>query len=831
MSFLRSRRGVVFFVVIVVLLLFLVRPGADHLKGRISRSIGTELRRSVAIGSVSFRVLPTPAFDLKNFVLYDDQAFGAEPMMQAAEVTASIRVSSLLRGRLEIARLNLTEPSINLVRNAEGHWNLESLLQRAAQSPMAPTGKQKRASVPTFPYVEADSGRINVKIGLEKKSYALTDADFSLWQETEDTWAMRLKAQPMRTDFNLTDTGELKVNGTWRRAANLRETPVQFSLQWSDAQLGELTKLAYGRDKGWRGSVKLIASLSGAPGDLNIDTDVSVQDFRRFDILGGEAVRLHAVCNGHYSTAEKNLSSISCRGPVGDGAVMLTGKIDNIHASPEYDLAFAAESVPLQSVTGLLVHTKKDLPQDLSTTGKLNLNLTARTNDGQVAWNGGGEALGLKLSSRTNDTEVSLSRIPFAITSSTRSDAVPAVNRLDVGPFDLALGRPAPIAVHGWISRAGYEFSIQGDTQVKKLLQFARTLGLHTPQVAADGGAKIDLQLAGEWAGFSPPAVNGKAVLHSVRAEIRGVNAPLEIASGTIVLTPNNINVLYLSGSLGSTQWKGALAIPRPCVPPDTCPVHFDLRADQLATDALNEVLNPAAAKRPWYKFLSPSSGSVGKPYLATLQANGKLAANRLDVHGLIASRISGEVELNRGKLRISDLHGDVLGGKHSGEFRADFTEKIPEYSGSGTLEQIVLGQLGDLMHDAWVTGTASVEYKVSASGVSAAELFSSANATVLVDAHDGMFPHLALAGAAQPLRMRSFNDRMVLRRGVFEIQEGKLETPSGIYQVSGTASLGRVLDVKLARDGAHGFNISGTLNAPKVSPATNAETQAALKP
>jgi hypothetical protein len=39
------------------------------------------------------------------------------------------------------------------------------------------------------------------------------------------------------------------------------------------------------------------------------------------------------------------------------------------------------------------------------------------------------------------------------------------------------------------------------------------------------------------------------------------------------------------------------------------------------------------------------------------------------------------------------------------------------------------------------------------------------------------------------------------------------------------------VLDVKLARDGKHGFNISGTLTAPKVSPATNAETQAALKP
>jgi hypothetical protein len=832
LSFLRSRRGVAFVIAGFVLVLFLFRPGADRLKGRITRSISAELRRSVDIGSVSLRVLPTPGFDLKNFVLYDDQAFGAEPMMQAAEVMASIRVASLLRGRLEIARLNLTEPSINLVRNPEGHWNLESLLERAAQTPLAPTSKPTSRSGPTFPYVEADSGRINIKIGLEKKSYALGEADFSLWQETEDTWAMRLKAQPMRTDFNLSDTGELKVQGTWRRASNLRETPLQFSLQWSDAQLGELTKFVYGKDKGWRGTVKLVATLTGAPGDLSIDTDASVQDFRRYDILGGDALRLHAVCSGHYSTAEKNLSNLSCQGPVGESSVTLVGEINSINSFPEYELNLIAESIPLQSVAGFMVHAKKDLPQDLDARGKLNANIKVERNKtGRIAWSGGGEALGLKLSSRSNETDLSIGRIPFAVTSTANTNSSLAENRLQLGPFDLALGKPAPASVHGSISTAGFELSIQGDTQIKRLFQLARTVGVRTPQVAADGGAKVDLDIAGNWAGFSPPVVNGKALLHSVRAEVRGMNAPVEIASATVVLTPNNINVLYLAASLGTTQFKGSVAMPRPCVPPDACTVHFDLRADQLATDELNKILNADSAKRPWYKFLSPNPATNGIPYLAALQASGKISANRLDVHGLTASHVSGNADLNRGKLRISDLQGDLLGGKHSGELRADFTGKLPEYTGTGSLERIVLGQLGDAMHDSWITGTASLKYRASAAGWSSVELFTSANATVEVEARDGMLAHVALPNTSQPLQMRAFSDRMVLRHGVFDIQEGKLETPTGIYQVSGTASLGRVLDVKLARDGTHGFNISGTLTAPKVSPATNAETQAALKP
>jgi hypothetical protein len=46
---------------------------------------------------------------------------------------------------------------------------------------------------------------------------------------------------------------------------------------------------------------------------------------------------------------------------------------------------------------------------------------------------------------------------------------------------------------------------------------------------------------------------------------------------------------------------------------------------------------------------------------------------------------------------------------------------------------------------------------------------------------------------------------------------------------VSGTASFGQKLDVLFVRAGAHGLNITGTLSAPRVLPAS--DTRAALKP
>src|SRR4029077_6853510 len=114
------------------------RPGAQHLKARIANSVSQALGRPVEIGPVHIRLLPRPGFDLADLVIYEDPAFGAEPMLRAQEVTALVRLTSLARGRLDIARLELTEPSINLVHREDGRWNLEALLERTARTPLAP---------------------------------------------------------------------------------------------------------------------------------------------------------------------------------------------------------------------------------------------------------------------------------------------------------------------------------------------------------------------------------------------------------------------------------------------------------------------------------------------------------------------------------------------------------------------------------------------------------------------------------------------------------------------------------------------------------------------
>jgi uncharacterized protein involved in outer membrane biogenesis len=836
--FLRSKPGVVTLIFALLLALFLIRPGAGRLRTRIVSAIGLALGRQVDVSSVHMRLLPHPGFDLANFVVHDDPAFSAEPVIRSHQVTAELRVSSLLRGRLEIARLSLSEPSLNLVRDREGRWNLENLLERAAQIPVAPTKKANTEARPGFPYIEADHGRINLKLLQEKKPYALMDADFALWQESENIWGMRLKAQPVRMDFNLTDTGTVSVNGSWQRATTLRQTPLQFNMEWAGAQLGQLSKLISGKDKGWRGTVKLSAALSGTPADLTVETDTSVQDFRRYDILGGGALQLRAQCTSHYSSVNRAVSNLSCHAPVGNGTVSVNGSIAGVFSSHTYDLSLIATQVPLQSLFALARHAKKDIPDDLLASGKLDANVKVqRTGEGFAEWDGSGESLGVRIGSKMTKTEIVVDRIPFQISQNTepnrrnaRRMLVPAESRLEIGPFNLALGRPSPSLVRGSISRAGYSLLISGDAQFRRLLQTSRTVGFRAPQPTADGIARIDLQIAGDWSGFTAPQVTGRVQLQSVRAEVRGLNAPVEISSASLLLTPENVQVQNLAASLAGSAWHGSLLLPRHCASPDGCPLSFDLHADQIAIDELNELLNPHPRKQPWYRFLSTSTQPTNA-YLLTLRAAGKLTVDRVAIQNLIATGVSAQAALENGKLRLSNLRGDLLGGKHIGEWTADFTVKPPEYSGTGTLQRVDLRELAEAMHDDWVTGTAMANYRASASGADAAELLSSAKANVRVEVRDGLFPHIALTEGNEPLRIHRLVGNFALRDGRLEIQQGKLETPGGIYQLSGTASLTRTLDLKLLRDGAPGFNITGPLTEPRVAPVKAQETRAALKP
>jgi hypothetical protein len=852
-NFLRSRRGVAA-IAALLLILFLFRPGVYALRNRIANSIGSALGRRVSLDNVRLRVLPRPGFDLEGLVIYDDPAFSSEPMIRAQEVSAAIRFRSLLRGRLEIATLSATEPSINLVRNNEGRWNLSSLIERNAQIPAAPTAKAASERRPAFPYLEASHARINFKMVQTKKSYALMDADVSLWQDSENSWGARMKAAPVRTDFNLTDTGLLQVNATWQRAANLRLTPLQVAVQWQYGQLGQITKLLSGKDRGWRGGVNFTAKLSGTPEALRIESVTAIEDFHRYDIAGSENVRLATSCSGQYNAVMSYLADLLCESPVNGGILRLRGGAILSSQPPDYHLMLSAEKVPLTSVLRLLRQAKKQVPGNLTASGLLNAEFLLRNNyrtvlnsaiNGQLEclplWSGRGSVTDVRLLSNAGKDEVVFGTIPLALvgdspcvspgdrrgrpkTQAQQDEREPREPHLRVGPIDLAMNTSAPVNADGWISTSGYRFFLRGDVELKDLFHLEDALGLPVTRPAAEGSAKLDVSVSGPWQGFAAPSTLGTAQLRDVHAEMRGLNTPIEIGSATMSLTPDAVLMQKISARTGSTHWSGEVTAPRHCAAPN-CVFQFDLTADQLSTGDLVEWFTPHPAKRPWYRILS-SSEPQGISPLLPIQAHGNLHVGRLGLRKVFATQVEAQVEMDRGKITLTALRGQLLQGTHQGNWTFDVSSQPMQYHGAGTLQNVSLAQVGTEMNDAWITGTADGKFDLSGSGGSFRELLARSDGKLQFVIRNGSLPHIEIPGSAGPLPVHRFAGELRLKKGVWEFSAARLESRGGIYQASGTASPAGGFDFVLTSSDERSWTVTGTLAKPHVAPANR--TQAA---
>src|SRR5664279_5312679 len=130
----RGRVGWALMALLFLLAVLFVPPflSVSSYTSRITGLMAASLGRPVRLSSVRVRLLPTPGFVLYDLTVEEDPAFGAEPLLHANTVTASIRLLSVWRGRLEISKVSVDEASLNVVRSPEGTWNLDSLFRTSA---------------------------------------------------------------------------------------------------------------------------------------------------------------------------------------------------------------------------------------------------------------------------------------------------------------------------------------------------------------------------------------------------------------------------------------------------------------------------------------------------------------------------------------------------------------------------------------------------------------------------------------------------------------------------------------------------------------------------
>ena len=503
--------------VVLLMLLALVPPlvSINRYQRRIATSMGMSLGRPVHFDHVALNLLPLPSFTINNFVVEEDPAFGSEPTIRANTVNARLRVSSLWRRRVEITRISFAEPSINLVHDQNGRWNLSGVLSRASRIEAAPTGQARAGAAPRFPYIEATGARINLKEGAEKTPFSLNEADLALWLPSPQEFRLRLQAHPIRTDTSVSDTGSVQIEATVGRAEEVSRVPLTIQGAWRGAPMGQASRLFTAKDMGLRGDLSLTASITGTLARSEFQTRLRINGLRRSDFVPEHELTIDTECTGTVSRVFHALDDFRCGWvvPDSDGArVAVAGSVPDIRQLDATDLEIGTSRLPASVLLNWMRVMSARIPGTLTATGLLSGSFAREKTAGGAGWNGEVAIPELRLSGAMAKTdELTLAQV-MARANGEGSSLQPArwqqlmPDHVLIGPTLVPLGGRDPVVLDGSVSLQGYSLHLTGTALPSRLADLGEAIpqigdGLAAVLPAGRAPVRVDLTARRTWDG------------------------------------------------------------------------------------------------------------------------------------------------------------------------------------------------------------------------------------------------------------------------------------------------------------------------------------------
>jgi hypothetical protein len=788
----------------------------------ITASMSEALGRPVYVGGMQLRLLPMPGIVMSDFTVDEDPAFGYEPALHATSVVAALRLSSLWRGRLEVSRISLDEANLNLVKKGTGEWSIGPVLLRASQIPNAPTGARHVSSRPRFPYIEATNARIDFKDGAEKKPFSLMNAEFSMWQANADEWRLRLKAQPVRTDLqlHLSDTGEVNVEGSLRRAAALDAMPVDLEAEWSGAQLGQVTRLIAGMDSGWRGDVDVTSTIRGSLGDLQVQSRVRVGDLRRQEQQPVSVVDVDASCRSEYRRSEHTLDNITCFWPIASGHLLLTGRVQGLGA-PKANLQLEINKIPASfpvSILGLM----RPGAQNVSAAGIVNGSFQLTTSERPVLT---GDALATGVSLRYPGGSVTLPAMHFvtlppegaATAKVQHAVAGPAENAIQLQPLTIPMGETEPVAVEARFTRAGFEMHLTGRASLARMIPAVANLWLLENAmgvVAPKGRATLNLTTTGKW--MRPLAGIGAGIGTTGTVQVEGVQlkpaflpAPVDVESAQVDLTPDEITWQDVAFTYQKMPMQGSIRFPATCNQPVACPATFT-----LAPGLLNAATMEAAVGRGGNGFFGQIlTNALGEQLSAWPSFEGEIRCDGLELGQLVLRNVAASVGVEGSKLTLSSLDATAWGGTLHGSGAMRVEDGTPRWQLNVRVAGAGAREVAEGFGEQWGSGTMSGDADLTMSGYRTEDLASSAAGDFSFVWQNGT---LAGSGGAEvPItRFDRWTGKGTIAKSTLTLTSGGISRESRTSAVRGSITFDRDLDLTLeTRRGA--AKITGTLAQP----------------
>jgi AsmA-like C-terminal region len=822
-----------------------LRTGAvrRYLIAHLAASFG----RPVEVSWFDFSLLDGARIEAHFVSVADDARFGNEYFLRADTLTAGLRWASLFAGRFEFGSVALSRPSLNLARDAEGHWNTERWLPPASQNNDRPSNNRPgfvgpvqpssdaRASRPSR--IEVDGGRINFKQGDSKIPFALVDVSGRVEQNSAGRWQLDLEARPMRAGVALQDIGTVRVRGSIA-GTTARLQPADLNFAWRAASLADALRLVRQDDYGMRGllSVDLNARIAPQPAaaEQSGAAQWSISGVARLTGMHGwrlaeretdPAANLSVDMSWRPGDSHAEIRKLLVEMPA--SRLQGSGNLDWAHGIRP-DLDFKSSTLALGDVLSWYRALQPGVADDLHADGVLGLNVKLSGWPLQLQ-QGSIKSAGGTLAAKSLPVTLQLGAI----------SAMAVRGGLEIGPTEVAFPAQLVATAYGeatadpdksevsaagsrnsFVLRGGiypqssgslrwpleWNFSADGATsRVQDWLALATALAQPmNADWSAEGGAAVKMHGAHR-SDSAPVPWLGSVDLLGLEWRPAYMNQPVRFTKAHVEFTPLQRTVTLSEADAFGTSWHGTASRKY-----SEERWTFDLSADHLDTAELDRWLGPRA--RPG--FLARFTGTTnvapivpaGDAVVGNISAQGRLRVATIDVAPLQIEKFDGDAELAGRSVRVRMGQADFFGGKISGLFDSQLLPD-PSYEFQGRFDRVDLGQLAEavpFLKDR-LNGTASSNLTLSAHGVGRRDLVGSMQGQGTLDGKNVSLRGIDLSGIFSATNPENRSETFSTVQGTYRILAAGIDLynlvlndPRGRLQAEGRIDFSHALNIRV---------------------------------
>lgn len=817
-----------------------------RLQRRLTARLETVFGRSVEVGSYDFSLWGGPTLEAHSVTFGEDPRFGHEYFLRADSLRVRLRWQSFFRGHMELGAIALESPSLNLVRNSEGDWNVAEWLPKSAGSaaPSSPAASVR------FGRIDVTSGRINFKRGDEKLPFALTNVNGYMEPDRSGRWTLNLEAVPARAAVLLQQAGTIRVSGHVGGTSS-RLRPAVLDLAWDEASLSDLLHLAHGYDFGVRGDLGLLVHAETQGDNWALQGSAELRRLHRWDFAArpdNPAVNVNAKMILYPLASGLDITEATIEAPHSwaradahfawpSPAEPLVAPHNASAAASPAQFEITQSQLDLSDVLAWIRAFHSDVAADVSLRG------AASVRAGFSAWplhlaSGAGAIANAELTSARLRVPAHLSQALF---------------RYDHGMFSLL---PATIsygssdgAIHAEaIAGAGQRefpvYRLSGNlTQVRDLVATAGALGWNISRGwDLAGPVRCDLRWQGarfpwetqpvgtvEWGGESA----GASLLTPF------LNQPVKQIRARAELKPGLRHIALVSADAFGARWTGTF---------DRRDLatgwQFALSTDALSAADLDRWLNPRWRQSfldRMLPFLNSSSPANAVP--ENLRAEGRINIDEFALAPVTLRHLQSDLKIGGRHIEVSGAKAEFFGGALEGSLDAQLTA-APAYRLNLDYSRVDLAALTSAfptLADLFA-GSASGEFVLDSGGGTRADLVSSLECHGNAHITDAKLQNINLLESMREAEPRPGESTFPSASAVFACGNGKILFQrlrfTGAAQdvaASGSVDFSRNLNLQLrvvpaagvigttrpAASAAQLFELTGPIRAPNFQPVS----------